>query len=221
MLAGFVLILSVIVCATAARVWLRKTNETRPVFQPQDAAFLIWFLLFALGIAQGVMTTMQGSGSPSVATLLYAMSFLVCALWVPLYFRRWYVACAVVLSAAWACVFASVVVFDRDETTALLPWTHRTILYRIGPGMLLGWVSLATLLSLVYAGEGRLNRPETLVVASAVASAIALATRQPYVCLPVLWACLLHNEIPSAAANATLVGVVGVLGGSARLWWES
>jgi hypothetical protein len=208
-------IVSVVACIVASGLFFRKGSGTqKPVFQPKGAAFVIWYVLFALGIAHGVALASNGGGGGVVtASWLYAAAFALSTAWAPSYSMRWYKACAALLVAAWGAALASVATLDGAE----MAWAERTFVYRVGPGMLFGWLTLAAALSLVLAGYERLDRQESLLAASAVVTIVAIVFRQPYACLPVLWACALHDGIPQAAAISAALATLGALGAGARL----
>lgn len=214
-IAPVALILAVLLCASISTKTMRDIHEpeVRPVFQPKNEAFAIWGLLFVLGVVHGGMQiTSTLSASTATSSWWYAASFFVSALWAPCYFMKWYVVCVALLMVAWGCALTSVVVLANS------PPGWKTNLYRVGPGMLLGWLSLAMLLSLVLAGWKVADHPGTLVAASVGAATIAVVFRQPYVCIPVLWACLLHDGIPSAALRSGTIAVLGILAGGIRLF---
>ena len=211
-------IVSVVACIVASGLFFRKRSEPRkPVFQPKGAAFSIWYVLFALGITHGVALSAwkggEGGGGRRVVTAswLYAAAFALSSSWAPFFSKEWYRVCSFLLVLAWGASLASVVVLEGEGRT----WADGT--FRVGPGMLFGWLTLAAALSLVLAGEERLDRKETLVAASSLVTLVSILFRQPYACLPVLWACAFHDGIPSAAALSASFAALGAFGAWARL----
>lgn len=213
--SAFAVLAAVGACALTSAYFRRDLSDERqplPSFQPRPVAFSIWFALFLIGAGHGVLLLFLPSRAASESSWWYAASFLVAASWPLLYSRRMYAASSFAVLLSCVLSLTSLIVFDLGSYSS----DGRTVLYRVGPGMLFGWLAIASALSLVLAGFDSLDHPTTLITASSLVSGIALAFRQPYACLPVLWACALHRDIAPYAALSAALATLCALGAAAR-----
>ena len=186
----------------------------RPVFQPRDGAFSIWFAIFALAIAHSIVNFVHPrSDARSLSgTALYASALACAGLWAPTFSRGSYSAAAAVLVLGSSLSVAASVTtpLSRDGSYATSS---------LGMGLLGGWLSVAATLGVVLARgeEDALNSEWTPVAATTTLGALAVATSRPSLVLPAVWASVLARPPATYRKSVTmLVGAATLAAASAR-----
>lgn len=193
--------------------WGMRFDFPRPDFQPKNAAFGIWGVIYAaLGVT--IAASLLGHGSDAVAALVCA-SLVCCGVWARVVQSRR------VLAAVFICAAAALAI----AATALARVTDvGSLAIATGPGLLAGWLSLAAVLGVVLA-VGKSARTSKLTpwllvppVTAALVAGVGAGNAAP--AAAVLWAAAFSPRTGPTLALAILglLGAVGATWRATALW---
>lgn len=178
-----------------------SSNDTpRASFEPNSAAFAIWFVIFAGSLAFGAALVAQHDADGDtrarmgIAAGAHACAYLLCALWTVLFQSRRYELSAAALAAAFAMASAA---------SAVVPHRATAWAYCVPLDVLCGWLLVAAALAVATAVPTA-DDPGLLVVLAIASSAPVILARRPFLLAPLAWACLLQKK-PSVAGSFALV----------------
>ena len=174
----------------------------------EPAAFsIIWTPIFSLLFASAVYAAFESVHVAPAACL--AAAEVLSGLWVPLFLcaSTWsLVAAAAALASAAASGAVALLFIGAINPINALAWHHILCLH-VSFGLFVGWLLCAATLSIGFALRAAtgwvLARPALLATAT-VATALAVASRNPVVALPCAWACVWQRQFG-------VVEIVGIL----------
>ena len=204
-----VAVLGGLVLAIASSSAVDFRDRYRPLsIQPASAAFAIWAPIFA-GVAVCGVTVLATPPAPPVgASASLAASLLACAAWTLAFSARRFEAAAACLFVAFAASAAALLLDDRFRLASSLHWARG-----LGPGLLCGWLALASALGVGIAWEEADEARRGgfsawwFVPTSAVAVAVSLAQRTPFPSAAIAWGAALS---PRSAASTSLLAASSV-----------
>ena len=178
-------IVASLVSNTAFGSEIGRTSQTIDIgISPRGPAFSIWFLIYANLVATAIFSLYVAL--PRLFALGLFASLLSTAAWVPLFTAGHFVSASLTLGVALACALTALA-----QTGPLLqPGLVRALCAKVGPAIFGGWLLCATTLGAAIAAKskGATIPVWTPVLLAVLASAIAVAIRDPVFLLPVAWA---------------------------------
>lgn len=189
--------------SAAAGAALRPRNLPHAVYRPRDAAFSIWFVIYAALAVTAAQLLATPTGVAPVALLVG--SLLGTAVWAALVQARPALAAAVLVASA--ALSAASLACGQPSVRHL-----GSVCTYTGPALLAGWLLVAAALGIdvarQQAGKARLASHLPLYVAATLGAALTLGSRFFVAGLPLLWAALwlpagtVHRPVLIALAGA-------------------
>tara|TARA_B110001450_G_scaffold201149_1_gene190172 strand:+ start:272 stop:865 length:594 start_codon:yes stop_codon:yes gene_type:complete len=192
-MSGVFIGLSTVLAVVVSSVALRgrpSPSSPKPSFQPGNAAFSIWGVIFSYGIVYSASVYLKVLPHDPFDEWTYASAFVLSSVWAVLFRSQWYVSSTACLCLA--ALSASLNAFRHPVSPSL-----RFLLRDCASGLLAGWLWVAALLQVGIFLLSRLpdasftflfDTPRTLGVASVLMALACVLTRTCVPMLPLLWA---------------------------------
>lgn len=187
--------------------------DRRLAITPRGGAFRIWFPIYLLLISS-VVYAAQNETQQLTPAVLIAAAELLSALWVPLFLANTraslLAAAATLVAAAAAAVMA---VFRVQPAFSLAaPW-GKTLCVDVSFALFAGWLCCAAVLGIGIAVQsyGVVTPRWVLLLLAAGVAALAIASRNPVLPLPCLWALAWQAQVSAIEVS----GVVACAGAAA------
>lgn len=207
--------LSVIAAMVSSRYFLsrpgRRFEGDPPSIQPFGVAFSIWSVIFLLGLARALNSSLSSEHEPSrnLSLALHAASFFACAAWAPIYASDHLKLSACTIAMACGLAYASIAV----HVPPFRAWEH---VIAASVDLLAGWLSVAFLLSLVISQIAP-DTPSFLLFGEACVALAAVLLSRPVVVLPCLWASVLQRDDNASVRLSIFLLILAFLASTHRL----
>lgn len=181
-----------------------KGVDDPPAFQPRDAAFIIWPILFFAAVVHAAALWSFEDSASSAPALLHAGAFVGCGVWTYAFRAGYYWSSSACLLTAFASSVGALAL-------RVSPLQWYVVDATVGP--LAGWLLVAAGLNLSIAlGRGNwLDSSWTLVGISFMAALLSTGLPSPSVMVPALWACVFSRAFaPVVAASVISIAALTV-----------
>lgn len=176
--------------ASASLVDFSRTPTSALV--PRKGAFSIWGLIYTLLIASAVVLGSARANPKSILPhVLVCVALGVTCMWSAIVtrFRR----------VASLCLFVSALVVWIS-----LVYVRNNLLFSVAYGLLAGWLSVATTISM------ETNDTRALLVASLAVGTVSIGLSTPWPCASMLWGLVCQRVLDKAIVNSILLVVVSI-----------